>query len=87
MVTMGSDLSAGGETEVITKNNVCVNKISADDATLSESRKETIDKAVRANCTPKAKRSLKFDEERHEPRKSKRNELRLIRIKLPIVTE
>lgn len=90
---MESDFSAGSETEngskvmlnrnSESKENVCVDRIDADDATFSESSKETVDRVESANCAPKAKHSLEFGEDRPGPRKSKRNESSFT-IKLPI---
>ncbi|XP_055309206.1 chromatin assembly factor 1 subunit A-like [Sitodiplosis mosellana] len=74
---MESDLSADSETGNGTKTMLSRNSES------KENCKEAVEKVENANCAPKAKHSLEFDEERPEPRKSKRNDSSFT-IKLPM---
>lgn len=62
------------------KENVCVDKIDADAATLNDGHNEI---AKTETYAPKAKQSLEFEEERSEPRRSKRD-TSLITIKIPM---
>lgn len=71
------------------KENVCISDDdddddddSADESKIVDNQNEIVEKVESTKSTSKAKQSLEFDDNKPEPRKSKRNDL--IKIKLPM---